>query len=148
MKPGWWPQPVAATRKRSLRWWSGYPQVRGLCARMLGDPDLAADMAQEAVVTALLNLSRLRHDDRFGPWLAGIGLNLCRRLLRAEGRPVYSLDVLTKGSRIADPVEQDRAGGTRRSRRGRPARSGRGRDAAYRPTRRRGAVLSGRAHPR
>jgi uncharacterized protein len=28
----------------------------------------------------MLGLARLRHDDRFGAWLAGIALNLCRRL--------------------------------------------------------------------
>ncbi|MEQ4206855.1 bifunctional nuclease domain-containing protein [Actinopolymorpha sp. B9G3] len=84
-----------------------YPLVRALCARMLGDHDLAVDMAQEAVVAAMLALRRLRRDDRFGPWLAGIGLNLCRRHLQTESRPAYSLDVLASGRRMPEPVEQD-----------------------------------------
>jgi RNA polymerase sigma-70 factor, ECF subfamily len=41
------------------------------CRRMVG-ADRAADAAQDAVVTALLSLDRLRDDDRFGAWLVGI----------------------------------------------------------------------------
>jgi RNA polymerase sigma factor (sigma-70 family) len=50
------------------------------CRRMVGDS--AQDAAQDAVVTALLSLDRLRDDDRFGSWLVGIGLNACRAMLR------------------------------------------------------------------
>jgi uncharacterized protein len=82
-----------------------YPLVRALCTRALGDPDLAVDIAQEAVVTAMLGLERLRRDDRFGPWLAGIGLNLCRRFLQAERRPAYSLDSHVHWSRLPELVE-------------------------------------------
>jgi DNA-directed RNA polymerase specialized sigma24 family protein len=53
-----------------------------MCARFLGDGDLALDVTQEAVVTAMLSLDLLRHDDRFGAWLTGIALNLCRRRRR------------------------------------------------------------------
>jgi RNA polymerase sigma factor (sigma-70 family) len=84
-----------------------YPLVQVLCGRMLGDPRLAEDMAQEAVVTAMLGLRRLRRDDRFGPWLAGIGLNLCRRFLHAERRPAYALDRVASGYQIREPVDQD-----------------------------------------
>jgi RNA polymerase sigma-70 factor (ECF subfamily) len=54
----------------------------GCCRRMLGGDDLVEEAAQETVVQALLGLERLREPDRFGPWLAGIGLNVCRQLLR------------------------------------------------------------------
>src|SRR5262249_14200571 len=47
---------------------------------------LAEDAAQEAVLTAMLQLDRLRRPDRFGPWLASIGLNLCRLWLRERSR--------------------------------------------------------------
>src|SRR4051812_27864900 len=47
-----------------------------------GDADLAADAAQEAVLTAMLSIERLRDDAKFGAWLAGIGLNATRHLLR------------------------------------------------------------------
>ncbi len=50
------------------------------CRRMVGDS--ALDAAQDAVVTAMLSLDRLRDDERFGAWLVGIGLNTCRTMLR------------------------------------------------------------------
>jgi RNA polymerase sigma factor (sigma-70 family) len=52
------------------------------CCRRLVGGDAAADAAQDAVVTAMLSLDRLRDDDRFGAWLVGIGLNTCRAILR------------------------------------------------------------------
>jgi RNA polymerase sigma-70 factor (ECF subfamily) len=63
-----------------------YGLLLATCRRATGDPDLAADAAQEAVVAALLGLDRLRRDDRFAAWLIGIGLNLCRRALRERAR--------------------------------------------------------------
>jgi RNA polymerase sigma factor (sigma-70 family) len=56
------------------------------CRRATGDPDAAADAAQEAIVAALLGLDRLRDAARFGSWLVGIGLNLCRRWLAERAR--------------------------------------------------------------
>jgi RNA polymerase sigma factor (sigma-70 family) len=50
-----------------------------LCRRALGDATLAEDAAQEAALTAMLGLDRLRSPASFGAWLAGIGLNICRR---------------------------------------------------------------------
>src|SRR5262245_4953164 len=63
-----------------------YGLLLATCRRATGDPDLAADAAQDAVVAALLGLDRLRRDDRFAAWLIGIGLNLCRRALRERAR--------------------------------------------------------------
>jgi RNA polymerase sigma-70 factor (ECF subfamily) len=51
------------------------------CRRMVG-ADRAHDAAQDALVTALLSLERLRDDDRFAAWLLGIALNVCRTTLR------------------------------------------------------------------
>lgn len=56
--------------------------VVGLCRRMLDDPGLAEDAAQEAILAGMLDLDRLRDPASFGAWLAGIGLNVCRRWLR------------------------------------------------------------------
>ena len=63
-----------------------YGVLLATCRRATGDAELAADAAQEAVVTALVGLDRLRDPERFGAWLIGIGLNLCRRALQERAR--------------------------------------------------------------
>jgi RNA polymerase sigma factor (sigma-70 family) len=63
-----------------------YAMLFAACWRASGDREAAADAAQEAVMTAMLGLDRLRHDERFGAWLIGIGLNLCRRALQERAR--------------------------------------------------------------
>ncbi|HUB42489.1 MAG TPA: sigma-70 family RNA polymerase sigma factor [Streptosporangiaceae bacterium] len=52
----------------------------------------------------MLGLARLRHDDRFGAWLAGIALNLCRRLLRDRDWAAFSLDALLEDQLISEPA--------------------------------------------
>lgn len=74
--------------------------LRAACRRTLGDPHLAADAAQEAVLAALLGLDRLRDGDRFGAWLVGIGLNTSRRLLRDRRTPAPA-----GAPEMADPAE-------------------------------------------
>jgi RNA polymerase sigma-70 factor (ECF subfamily) len=73
------------------------PLVLALCRRMAGPTPLAEDAAQEAVVQALLHLDRLRRPERFGPWLAGIGLNICRLWLRERARGPESWEALVGG---------------------------------------------------
>ena len=63
-----------------------YGVLLATCRRASADGELAADAAQEAVVTALVGLERLRDPERFGAWLIGIGLNLCRRALQERAR--------------------------------------------------------------
>jgi RNA polymerase sigma-70 factor, ECF subfamily len=75
-----------------------------LCRRTLPDPGLAEEAAQEAVLQALLNLDRLRDPDRFGPWLAGIGLNVARRWLRDRSREAWSWEALLGGERVREPT--------------------------------------------
>lgn len=58
-----------------------YPRLLACCRRMVRDPELARDAAQEAVLRAMLGLTRLRDENRFGAWLVGIGLNVCRSLI-------------------------------------------------------------------
>jgi RNA polymerase sigma factor (sigma-70 family) len=82
-----------------------YPQLLAVCRGMVGRGDLAADAAQEAVLTAMLALDRLRQADRFGPWLVGIGLNFCRRLLREQCRDPISLDDLFGGAQGVEPPD-------------------------------------------
>jgi RNA polymerase sigma factor (sigma-70 family) len=66
------------------------PLLLRSCARMVGD-DGASDAAQDAVLTAMLSLDRLRQPASFGAWLVGIGLNACRAMLRPR-RDVVARD--------------------------------------------------------
>lgn len=77
------------TRRRTL--------LVSLCRRVLGDDDAAQDVAQEASLQAYLSLDRLRRAEQFGPWLCGIGLNLCRHRLRRRQRDMSSWDALYGG---------------------------------------------------
>ncbi len=67
-----------------------YEQYHGtmvaIAYALLGQRDLAEDVAQEVFVVACQDLAKLKRADRFGPWLAGICRNLARRLLRSQGR--------------------------------------------------------------
>jgi hypothetical protein len=56
--------------------------VLALSTRLLGSAMLAADVVQEATVSALIGLERLRSPERFGAWYAGIALNIGRRWLK------------------------------------------------------------------
>jgi RNA polymerase sigma factor (sigma-70 family) len=85
------------------------PLLRATTRRAAGDDELAADAAQEAVLTAMLSLDRLRDDAAFGAWLAGIGLNATRHL-RRERRPSAPLGNDHDQRGAADPEpDLDRA---------------------------------------
>jgi RNA polymerase sigma-70 factor, ECF subfamily len=46
---------------------------------LIGDPDLAQDVAQEAFLIGWRDLRRLRDPARFRAWVTGIAVNLCRK---------------------------------------------------------------------
>src|SRR5215213_6662214 len=81
------------------------PLLRAMCRRALGDDDRAEDAAQEAVLQALLSLDRLRQPERFGSWLVGIGLNVCRRWHRDQGQHTWSWEAMLGGRRLPEPID-------------------------------------------
>jgi RNA polymerase sigma factor (sigma-70 family) len=82
-----------------------YPLLLRSCARMLGDSDVARDAAQEACLRAMLGFDHLQDDTRFGAWLVGIGLNVCRGLLATTHRQI-SYDAMRDSGRLAEPIAE------------------------------------------
>jgi RNA polymerase sigma factor (sigma-70 family) len=56
---------------------------------------------------AYLSLDSLRRVERFGPWLAGIALNICRIWLRNARGGDWSLDSLLGGRLVTDPIDPE-----------------------------------------
>src|SRR3712207_5293244 len=81
------------------------PMLVALCTRMFDDPGLAEDAAQEAALQALLSLDRLQRPAQFGPWLSGIGLNICRRWLRDRDYNLWSWETLQGGCQVLEPID-------------------------------------------
>ncbi len=52
--------------------------------RVMGNPDDARDVCQEALLKAWVNLPRLRDGARFKSWLHYIALNICRDRFRSR----------------------------------------------------------------
>ena len=67
------------------------PGAIRMARRLLDDPADAKDVVQEALLQAFLGLGDLRRPDRFGAWLFGIVVNLCRMRLRSR-HAVYALE--------------------------------------------------------
>ena len=61
-------------------------QVYRLCLRILGNPDDAADAAQDALVAVARKLGSFRGDARFSTWLHRVAMNACYDHLRAAKR--------------------------------------------------------------
>jgi len=81
------------------------PMLLNLCRRVLGDALLAEDATQEALLQAFLSLDRLQHAAQFRYWLHGIGLNVCRQMLRRQTRDMWSWEALLGGSSVHEPVD-------------------------------------------
>lgn len=71
--------------------------LEALCRRALPFGAMVEDVVQEASLQALLGLERLREPSLFGPWLGGIGLNVCRRWLTQSAREAWSWDAVYGG---------------------------------------------------
>jgi RNA polymerase sigma-70 factor (ECF subfamily) len=69
-------------------------RLYNLCYRMLGDPDAAADVTQDAFLSAFRNIRRYRGGS-FAAWMMRIATNGCYDQLRArQRRPTTSIDAL------------------------------------------------------
>lgn len=79
--------------------------IYNLAYRLTGDPDAAADAAQETFINAFRNLTQF-HDGSFRAWLNRIATNACYdELRRRQRRPTVSLDDPTHEIRWASTAE-------------------------------------------
>lgn len=70
-----------------------------------GDAALSEDIAQETFIAAWQRLDRLRHPERFGPWLAGIARNRALDAWRKRRRdPLHDAEPMEE-VRVAPAVE-------------------------------------------
>lgn len=80
-------------------------RVYNLCYRMLGDPDSAADAAQDAFLAAFRNLRSFRGGS-FRSWMLRIATNTCYDVLRVrKRRPSVSLDMHADDESDSSPLQ-------------------------------------------
>ena len=80
-------------------------RVYNLCYRMLGDPDSAADAAQDTFLSAFRNLRSFRGGS-FRSWILRIATNTCYDVLRArKRRPTTSLDIDADDEDSSSPLQ-------------------------------------------
>lgn len=75
--------------------------LRGMLARLSGDPVLAEDLAQQAFVAAWKALPGLREPGAFGGWLKRIAVHQWLAHVRRAGHDLARLD---EADAVADPV--------------------------------------------
>lgn len=81
-----------AAYEELVRRWSG--RILGLCHARVGRPDVAEDLAQEALLRGYRALATLADADKFGPWLAGIATRVCLDWLKAKERTTVPFSAL------------------------------------------------------
>jgi RNA polymerase sigma-70 factor (ECF subfamily) len=68
-------------------------RVYAVCLRVLGNPDDAADAAQDALLAMVRKLDGFRGEAAFSTWLYRVAMNVCYdHLRRAQRRPVLRRD--------------------------------------------------------
>jgi RNA polymerase sigma factor (sigma-70 family) len=77
------------------------PLAMRMALRMVPHADIAGELVQEGVLQAYLSLNCLREAMRFGSWLCGIVLNLCRGYIRSQRVVTLSWEELDGGVWLA-----------------------------------------------
>jgi RNA polymerase sigma-70 factor (ECF subfamily) len=67
--------------------------VYNVAYRMVGDEDIAKDLAQESFIAAYNGLGQFRFGAKFSSWLYSIALNKCRDYLRLTKTTVSTDDI-------------------------------------------------------
>ena len=75
-----------------VRQWSS--RVLAVCHARVHRPDVAEEMAQEALVRAYRALPSLAEPEKFGPWLCGIASRACLDWLKDKDRTMVTFNAL------------------------------------------------------
>ena len=84
--------------------------VYNLCYRMLGEPEVAEDAAQETFLRAYQNLHRYDNSRSFGTWILSIAAHYCIDRLRKRKFSVFSIDAEDEDGmayEVPDPASPD-----------------------------------------
>jgi RNA polymerase sigma-70 factor (ECF subfamily) len=84
--------------------------VYNLCYRMLGEPEMAEDAAQETFLRAYQSLHRYDASRPFGTWLLSIAAHYCIDRLRKKKFTVFSMDAEDDDGmtfELVDPASPD-----------------------------------------
>src|SRR5438105_2334482 len=87
-------------RAMRMLWTRHAPHVDAVVRRLVGDPDAAADVAQDVWIQVFRALPSWRGDSQFGTWIHRVAVNRtlnALRGLRRMGRVETSLDEATDG---------------------------------------------------
>src|SRR5258708_15555663 len=89
-------------------WTQHAPRIDALVRRLVGDRDLAADVAQEVWIQIFRALPGYRGDAQFGTWAHRIAVNRTLNALRKVRRIArVELDIEEEREISVDGVEQD-----------------------------------------
>ena len=72
-------------------------RIYGLCYRMVGDPERAAELAQDAMLIAWSKIEEFEGRARFGTWLYAIARNVCCNAIRRRGELLSDDGVIEPG---------------------------------------------------
>ena len=84
------------------------PRITAVCHAKAGRGPDAEDLAQESLLRGYRALATLADPDRFGAWLYGIALRVCRDWRKAKERSQVPFSVLASGQvadGLPDPAE-------------------------------------------
>jgi RNA polymerase sigma-70 factor (ECF subfamily) len=100
----------------------------GVMIRLVGDPDVAEELAQETFVKAYAGISGFREDSTFGTWLVQIGIHAARdhirRTQRLRDRRIVSLEAYREShGDDSDPADTRASSDPRRGVEGKEAKT-------------------------
>lgn len=65
--------------------------ILNYCHRLIGNRDLALDLAQETFIKAFLSIDKFDENKKFSPWIYRIAHNLCVDYLRKKRLPTEAM---------------------------------------------------------